>query len=118
MNQYKLRKDVDKLRYDADTTQSELNMLKATSVNGQDYYTKEDVDKRLQSLIAKSHGLPYFYKNDDGDLIMDVPDGVTPYFELDNEDNLIVTLGSGETNHYYINDDGDLIYDTEYNGGE
>ena len=61
--EYKLRKDVDELQFTLEQTISDLNVLQAVTLDGQDYYTKEEVDEELERLRVKSEGLPYFYKN-------------------------------------------------------
>lgn len=111
--EYKLRKDVDELQFNLEQTISDLNVLQAVTLNGEEYYTKEEVDEELERLRIKSEGLPYFYKNSNGDLLVDLPLTADYSFELE-EDDLIVSL-TGD-NHFEIDDFGNLWYRGEVVG--
>ena len=108
--EYNLRKEVDELQYLAAQTQSEVSMLRAITLDGNEYYTKEEVDEELRRLRLKSEGLPYFYKNSDGDLIVDLPLNSNFSFSLNNNKDLIVSLPSGVENHFSIDEFGYLWF--------
>lgn len=108
--EYKLRKDVDKLQIGVAQVESDINVLRAITVNGEDYYTKEEVDEELARLRAKSEGLPYFYKDSNSNLIVDLPINCPYSFRVDENYDLIVSLPEGETNHFVLDDSGNLGY--------
>ena len=57
-----------------------------------------------------AEGLGKFNINDDGDLIIDLPIGVTNYFSINNNGDLIINLDDETNQKFSINDDGDVIY--------
>lgn len=109
MNQYKLRKDVDELQILAAQVDADVNMLRSITLDGNAYYTKEEVDDVLAHLKAKAEGLPYFYKNSDGDLIVDLPLDSPYSFVLNANYELVVSLPSN-TNPFRIDADGNLWF--------
>ena len=111
MQEYKLRKDVDELQIAVAQAESNVKVLQSITLNGNDYYTKDEVDEELQRLMVKSEGLPYFSISDDGDLMMDLSLSIEPYFSLSNGD-LIVSSSDGEL-HFFIDDFGDLWFTTD-----
>ena len=54
--EYKLRKDVDDIQISVAQVESDIEELRSITVNGEDYYTKEEVDAWLEHLKAKSEG--------------------------------------------------------------
>jgi hypothetical protein len=56
-------------------------------------------------------GLGKFHIDENGDLIVDLPIGVSNYFSIDNNGHLIVDLdGDSREENFSINSDGELIY--------
>lgn len=113
MNQYKLRKDLDRLTILAEQTRSDVNVLNAITLDGNEYYTKDDVDDMLARLRAKSEGLPYFFTDDDSNLVVDLPLSADFSFSLNGDCELVVSLPEGVENHFVLLDNGDLVYRVE-----
>lgn len=65
----------------------------------------EDAETTITSL-----GLGKFHIYD-GDLYVELPEGVPNPFSINEDGDLIVEIPEGKTNNYSINNDGDLIYD-------
>ena len=55
-------------------------------------------------------GLGKFNIDDNGDLIYELPIGVTNYFSINNSGDLIINLDNVTNQRFSINDDGDVIY--------
>ena len=65
----------------------------------------EDAETTITSL-----GLGKFHIHD-GNLYVELPEGVPNPFSINEDGDLIVEIPEGKTNNYSINNDGDLIYD-------
>lgn len=65
----------------------------------------EDAETTITSL-----GLGKFHIHE-GDLYVELPEGVPNPFSINEDGDLIVEIPEGKTNNYSINNDGDLIYD-------
>ena len=56
-------------------------------------------------------GLGKFHINDDSDLNYELPIGITNYFTLNNNGDLIINLDAVTNQRFSINDDGCVIYE-------
>ena len=66
----------------------------------------EDGEATINSL-----GLGKFTISDDGDLYVELPNGIENPFSIDENGNLKIELESGSTNNYSINETGDAVYE-------
>ena len=66
----------------------------------------EDGETTIQSL-----GLGKFTIDNNGDLYVELPNGIENRFSIDNNGDLYVELDMGVTNNYSIDETGDVIYE-------
>lgn len=80
-------------------------------INGDDSNPVFIVDTDTTEQIILALGLGKFTISDDGDLYVELPNGVENPFSINNTGDLIVEIPAGASNDYAIDENGDLIYD-------
>lgn len=68
-----------------------------------------DHDTNEETILAL--GLGKFTIGSDGDLYVELPNGISNPFSINEDGNLIVEVPDGATNDYKINENGNVIYD-------
>jgi hypothetical protein len=68
-----------------------------------------DHDTTEQTILALGLGL--FTIGSDGDLYVELPNGISNPFSINEDGDLLVEIPDGATNDYEINSDGDITYD-------
>lgn len=80
-------------------------------INGDENNQLCIIENDTTESVILALGVGKFTISNDGDLYVELPNGVENPFSIDENGDLIVELPDGATNDYEINENGDLIYD-------
>ena len=67
--------------------------------------------KHADDVAINALGLPKFNINTEGDLIAELPIGITNYCEINEDGDLILNISDSQASKFNINNNGDVIYE-------
>lgn len=80
-------------------------------INGDENNQLCIIENDTNEQVILALGVGKFTIGNDGDLYVELPNGIENPFSIDENGDLIIELPDGATNDYEINENGDLIYD-------